>query len=237
MQLELGSNTTESTTDAERPPDSGAVPRVVAFLGHTLVGRGPLDEVAVALAARTGGDASVMVQVFHADTSEIIDLDLRGELDAVRQRALDVGLYNFTRAKSGQGSPEGHRGPGRPRLGVVAREVTLLPRHWEWLNEQPGGASAALRRLVDQARKANAGRDRLRRAQEAAYRFMSAMAGNEPGFEGACRALYAPKPRVFAALVDQWPHDVAAHARQLAAEVFAAADALPPTEDTNEEGS
>ena len=116
-------------------------------------------------------------------------------------------------------------GPGRPRLGVVAREVTLLPRHWDWLNDQPGGASAALRRLVDQARKANAGRDRIRRAQEATYRFMSAMAGDEPGFEEATRALFAGRPAVFDALTDAWPPDVRDHSRKLAAPAFAADNA------------
>ena len=74
---------------------------------------------------------------------------------------------------------------------MVAREVTLLPRHWEWLAQQSGGASVALRRLVDQARRGTEDKDRIRRAQEAAYRFMSAMAGNRPNFEDAIRALFA----------------------------------------------
>jgi hypothetical protein len=106
-------------------------------------------------------------------------------------------------------------------LGVVAREVTLLPRHWEWLATQPGGASAALRRLVDEARRTYAGRDRVRRAQNAAYAFMSAMAGDEPGFEEATRALFGANHAVFDALVERWPADVRDHARMLARGVFA----------------
>ena len=96
--------------------------------------------------------------------------------------------------------PPEPRGRGRPKLGVVAREVTLLPRHWEWLATQSGGASVALRKLVDEARRANGDRDRSRAARDAAYHFMSTMAGNLPGFEEASRALFADDQRQFAAL-------------------------------------
>lgn len=112
------------------------------------------------------------------------------------------------------------RGPGRPKLGVVAREVTLLPRHWEWLNGQPGGASVALRKLVDEARRANDGKDRVRQAREAAYRFMSVMAGNERGFEEATRALFAGDRERFEEFVASWPADVRDHAKRLAAAAF-----------------
>jgi hypothetical protein len=105
-------------------------------------------------------------------------------------------------------------------LGVVPREVTLLPRHWDWLGTQPGGASVALRKLVEQARKSNHGADQLRHAQEAAYRFMSAMAGNEAGFEEATRALFAGNQEVFSMQVESWPIDVRNHAKKLAARVW-----------------
>ena len=110
--------------------------------------------------------------------------------------------------------------PGRPRLGVVAREITLLPRHWDWLATQPGGASVALRKLVEQARRTNQGKDRLRLAQEATYRFMSTMAGNEPGFEEATRALFAGDQERFTKLVEPWPVDVGNHARKFAGRAF-----------------
>jgi len=103
---------------------------------------------------------------------------------------------------------------------VVAREVTLLPRHWEWLNEQPGGASVTLRRLVEDARRSTAGETLVRRAREACYRFMNAMAGNEPGFEEALRALYAGDAGRFETLTEVWPVDVRDHARRLAAKGF-----------------
>lgn len=115
------------------------------------------------------------------------------------------------------------RGPGRPKLGVIAREVTLLPRHWEWLNNQPGGASVALRKLVEEARHVKAGSDRVRRAQEATYKFLNAIAGNEPGFEEAMRALFGGDQATFESLIAAWPGDIPAHARQSAKEAF------PPT--------
>jgi hypothetical protein len=143
-----------------------------------------------------------------------VELDRRGSADDVRRRL----------EATGEPTPPagGARGPGRPKLGVVAREVTLLPRHWEWLGAQPGGASVALRRLVEDARRGSADADRVRRAREAAYRFMSAMAGNEPGFEEATRALFAGDAERYEATTAAWPADVRAHARRLAAASFAA---------------
>lgn len=101
-------------------------------------------------------------------------------------------------------------------MGVVPREVTLLPRHWDWLNSQPGGASVALRKLVDEARRNSGDLNRRRVAQEAAYRFMSSIAGDLPGFEEATRALFAEEDRRFAGLVAEWPTDVRDHAVELA---------------------
>jgi hypothetical protein len=112
------------------------------------------------------------------------------------------------------------RAPGRPKLGVVGREITLLPRHWDWLNAQPGGASVALRKLVEQARRDNASKDRMRRSQEAAFRFMSAIAGNEPGFEEASRSLFAGDRTAFNQNMEAWPPDVRDYACALAAEAF-----------------
>ena len=106
-------------------------------------------------------------------------------------------------------------GPGRPKLGVVAREVSLLPRHWERLEQQPNGASAAIRRLVDEARKRDPGEERTRRAIEAAGRFLSAMAGNLPGYEEATRALFGRNRERFDELIRDWPHDIRLHVQCL----------------------
>ena len=112
------------------------------------------------------------------------------------------------------------RKPGRPKLGVVAREITLLPRHWDWLAAQPGGASVALRRLVEDARKVSSGDDRRRAAQEATFRFMQAMAGDQPGFEEASRALFAGDVARFEEHVARWADDVRDHAAWLATDAF-----------------
>lgn len=111
--------------------------------------------------------------------------------------------------------------PGRPRLGVIGREVTLLPRHWEWLGAQPGGASVALRKLVEKARRENADGDRVRRSQEAAYRFVAVMAGDEPGFVEAARCLFAGDADGFGRNTSGWPEDVRRYAATLAADALA----------------
>lgn len=112
------------------------------------------------------------------------------------------------------------RRPGRPKLGVVAREITLLPRHWDWLAAQPGGASVALRKLVEEARKVSSGDDRRRAAQEATFRFMQATAGNLPGFEEASRALFGGDVARFEEHVARWADDVRDHATWLATDAF-----------------
>ncbi|SDZ05113.1 DUF2239 family protein [Pseudomonas salomonii] len=111
---------------------------------------------------------------------------------------------------------------GRPKLGVVAREVTLLPRHWEWLAQQRGGASAALRRLVDEARNVHAARDQMRQAKEASYRFMSALGGDLPGFEDASRALFAQDAADFSLKIAHWPVDVQTYLAWLSRNAFTA---------------
>ncbi len=112
------------------------------------------------------------------------------------------------------------RPPGRPKLGVVSREVSLLPRHWDWLNSQPGGASVVLRRLGDEARHANPIADRIRLAREATYRFMTAVAGNEPGYEEATRALFAGNNARYHALIAGWPVGVRYYASLLSLDAF-----------------
>ncbi len=202
----------------------------VAFKGPVCVGLGPLAEVAIQVKRALDADPKTTILIFDAATSEPVEVDLRGTPDDVLARLTsaiggEVGATGTTgmadSAEAAEGAGAGAaRSPGRPRLGVVAREVTLLPRHWEWLNEQPGGASVTLRKLVEEARKSTAGEAHMRRAREACYRFMNTMAGNEPGFEEALRALYAGDPGRFATLTEVWPPDVRDHARRLAAGGF-----------------
>jgi uncharacterized protein len=193
-------------------------PAYVAFEADRRIGAGGLREIAHAAREVLDRRNDVSILVFDGTSSEQVELDLRGGLDQVLARlpAHDVKPI----ANNSEPEAPTSRGPGRPKLGVVAREITLLPRHWEWLAKQPGGASVAIRKLVDEARRRNEDRDRIRTAQDAAYRFMSVMAGNKPHFEDAIRALFAPDPVRFAQLIAGWPKDVRDHAAMLAERAF-----------------
>lgn len=148
-------------------------------------------------------------------------MDFRGSLQDVLER-LPADIHEAATDEAGLESAPSPRAPGRPKLGVVGREVTLLPRQWEWLNAQPGGASVALRKLVQQAQRENEGKDRVRRSQEAAFRFMSAIAGNERGFEEATRALFARDRQRFEENTSSWTPDVRDYAVGLAEAALAA---------------
>ena len=161
--------------------------RFVAFEGARRLAEGSRLDVALALRAAEKGP----LLAFDLQTGAQVDFDLSGGEAEVAAR---------------YGEPE--RGPGRPKLGVVAREVTLLPRHWEWLGQQRGGASAALRRLVDAARKADQGATAAAEAKAAAYRFLAAMAGDRPRFEDAARALFGGDRATLEALSADWPRDI-----------------------------
>jgi hypothetical protein len=185
----------------------------VAFIGDRLVAEGSLLEVA--LKVRTMPLKAEGILIFDAESGRQIDVDLSGSESDIKERFARLARAEAHLVAELSDSPS-RRGAGRPKLGVVAREVTLLPRHWEWLNDQPGGASVALRKLVDEARKTHVERDRVRHTQEAAYRFMSAKAGNFEGFEEATRALFRSDKESFLQLTESWPADVRCFSRKLA---------------------
>lgn len=174
-----------------------------AFIGQKLIAAGSIETVADILADHAAADS--LSQIFEDATGRPVELDLRhGAAAAVEE-------YRTRTA-----GPATRPGRGRPKLGVVAREVTLLPRHWEWLAGQPGGASATLRRLVEEARRAHPNPDRIRSAREAAYRVMSALAGDLPGFEEASRALFAGDLEELGARAAGWPPDIRSFVVRLA---------------------
>jgi hypothetical protein len=179
-----------------------------AFDGARRIAGGAPAEVALAVRAALAEAPAAPVLTFDDATGRVIDLDLRGSAEDIARRLAPAAVPGDEPAEA--------RGRGRPKLGVVAREVTLLPRHWEWLSGQRGGASPALRRLVDEARRAQGDGRPPREAQEAAYRFMSAMAGDLPGFEEAIRALFAADADRLAAQMSPWPADIQAYVRKLA---------------------
>ncbi|WP_377838534.1 DUF2239 family protein [Bosea sp. UC22_33] len=182
-----------------------------AFQGATRIAGGPLPTVALAVQTALAADPTAQVLVFDDATGKVVDLDLRGS---------DAEIAARYAPRSDDATPAADdtpRGRGRPKLGVVAREVTLLPRHWDWLALQPGGASQALRRLVDEARKADGGRSRTRASQERAYAFIATMAGDREGFEEASRALFAGDRERFTEHSRTWPGDIRDHAERLLA--------------------
>jgi uncharacterized protein len=180
-----------------------------AFVGHRRLASGLLAEVAIAIKKTTKPTGTEPILIFDDTSGRSIDVDLRGT-DAEILARLPPSAANPETVTAETTATE-PRGRGRPRLGVVAREVTLLPRHWDWLAGQSGGASVALRKLVDEARRAGGDRDRHRAARDAAYHFMSAMAGDFKGFEEASRALFADDRRRFSKLMAAWPDDVRDH--------------------------
>jgi hypothetical protein len=177
----------------------------IAFDGSTRIAQGPLAEVARAAKQALDAGAAGPLLVLDEHDSRTVEIDFRGSVDDVLARLAPPPAEPAA------------RGPGRPKLGVVPREVTLLPRHWTWLGQQPGGASAALRRLVEQSIREGGARERARRAMESVDRFMRVMAGDAPGYEEASRAFYRADRQRFNALTAAWPKDVGEHLRQLAA--------------------
>ena len=197
-----------------------------AFEGPHRIASGLLLDVAPAAKAavdRTASDHQPpAVLVFEDATSEVLELDWRGTPQAflARLHAQVSSAGQPVTPLEDQPAPAAPRGPGRPSLGVVAREVTLLPRHWDWLGQQSGGASVALRKLVEAARRTQEAEDRVRQARAVGYKFMSTMAGHAPGFEEASRALFAGDRAAFEARTVAWPTDVRTHLIQLLASAF-----------------
>ncbi len=177
-----------------------------AFAGNRLIASGSLRTTVLRTKECLDQGETAEILVFDDYTGRQVDFDLHGTLDEVLARLASHPLFASSEAPS---SPRA--GPGRPKLGVVCREVSLLPRHWEWLEQQPHGISAALRRLVEEARKHEPGKERARLAREAAGKFMWAMAGNLPGFEEAARALFAKEQERFLGLIHDWPDDIRVH--------------------------
>lgn len=196
-----------------------------AFAGHHLLVTGPLDQVVrTAKAHRDETPAAQDILIFRDATGEQVDIDLGGPLKQLLKHLPAFAQITLEPAESEE-EAVAPAGRGRPKIGVVAREVTLLPRHWTWLGEQPGGASVTLRKLVEEARRASQHQDTVRWAREATNRFLTALAGNLPQYEAVTRALFAGQSAAFEKALSKWPADVQAYARRLAAPAFTSAPA------------
>ncbi|MFM0304380.1 DUF2239 family protein [Paraburkholderia sediminicola] len=191
-----------------------------AFEGYRRIASGALSEVALAVREVLARGEQAPVLIFDDITSRPVEFDLRGSPEEILARLASQAPGEQPESTASAEEDDAPRGRGRPRLGVVAREVTLLPRHWDWLNGQSGGASVALRKLVEAARLAGEDKGRKRAAQEAVYRFMTALAGNLPDYEDATRTLYADDRERFEDIVAAWPEDVRNHTLCLAEGAF-----------------
>ncbi|MEK2688043.1 DUF2239 family protein [Bdellovibrio sp. GT3] len=182
-----------------------------AFAGHKEIASGDVVEVATKVKKYLKDNAKENVLIFDDVTSALVELDLRGTVESVSRR------YETLVAEA----EEKKCGPGRPKLGVVSKEVTLLPQHWEWLALQPGGASVTLRKLIEEAKKKNFAKDQIRQAQDAVYKFMHAVAGDLPNYEEALRAMYAYDTKKFKKMIADWPKDIQEHTLRVGREALA----------------
>lgn len=200
-------------------------PMCTSFAGSRMIASGNLFDVAMQTKLCLDAGEKDTILVFDDETSKVIEIDFRGEIESFKNRLNQQSISTQpitvnTGGSTGDNTDGSARGRGRPKLGVVSREVTLLPRHWEWLNQQPGGASVALRKLVEEAKRANTYKDERRVAQDSTYRFMSAMAGNLAGFEEATRALFASNRSRFDEQIESWSADVVAHVKKISQKAF-----------------
>jgi len=186
------------------------------FTGHIRVASGRLDQLALSAKRAIESNSDGAVLIFDNHSGRNIDIDIRGTDKQVLARLQPSTAMLVPDAENDADTGNEQRGRGRPKLGVVAREVTLLPRHWEWLATQAGGASVVLRKLVEQAKKAGSESSMIKQAQERAYHFLQAIAGDMPGFEEATRALFKHDRQAFENLISSWPGDIKDHAMQLA---------------------
>lgn len=194
-----------------RPAASGAI-ICTAFEGQRRIASGDLNFVVRKTKPVADAGGNLPILIFDNATSALIEVDFRGTIEQVKENLLKNSKPDFIVCNVPQ-----KRSLGRPRLGVIAREVTLLPGHWDWLDAQSGGASAALRRLVHEAKSNSKDKDYARQSQEAVYKFMTAMAGNLPGYEEALRAFYRNDQPRFTGLIKTWPKDIRSHVKKLVA--------------------
>lgn len=187
----------------------------IAFAGSRCLAHGLLSEVVSAAKHAFDQDPTQALLFFDATSSEQIDLNFQGTEEDVWSRLAPYIVSEATAKVAEDAVTETRPTLGRPKLGVIAREITLLPRHWEWLANQPSGASATIRKLVEQALRSTEGADKTRQIQESAYRFMQAIAGNEAGFEEASRALFALNLQGFQQAIAAWPVDIKHHTLRL----------------------
>lgn len=184
-----------------------------AFIGTKILKTGPLIEVVLAMKEEVAKDKFAHILCFLDETGAMVDFDLSGTNEQVIAKL----LANNTQETKEEQKAETTNAPksGRPKLGVTAKEVTLLPRHWEWLAAQRGGASATLRRLVELAAKDSISIETRKSAQNATYRFLQNIAGDFENYEEVLRAIFADDFEKMRKLMQNWPQDIQNYAQKL----------------------
>jgi len=188
-----------------------------AFEGSELVFRGSLQHVVTKIKKRMGKTSHSEVLLFSDETGKLMDFNFHGTEKDVLKRLEVFSSVSDRHGKEESASPAG---PGRPKLGVISREVSLLPRHWEWLAAQPSGSSATLRKLIEEAKKKSSGGATVKQLQERCYKVMSVLAGDLSGYEEALRSLYKKDEERFLVQIKEWPKDIRKHIAELARPVF-----------------
>lgn len=183
-----------------------------AFETHKILSQGSLEDVVLKVKKRLEKSPESQIVIYSDVTGKSMDFNFQGSEKEVLKR-----LEVYTTPES---ADEASTGPGRPKLGVISREVSLLPRHWEWLATQSGGASNTLRKLVEESMKKTSGVQTVKTAQERTYKFMSVEAGDLENYEEALRALYRKDKEKFTSDIKTWPRDVQKHILELAKPVF-----------------
>ncbi len=183
-----------------------------AFESGKVISSGTLADVVINLKKKLGKSNHTSVLIFNDTTGRTMDFNFSGSEKEVLKR---LEIYTQT-----PDSKEQPIGPGRPKLGVFSREVSLLPRHWEWLASQSGGASAVLRRLVEEAKKTSSQTITTKHAQERTYHFMSVVAGDFKGYEEVLRSLYKKDKSNFFSEMSEWPKDIVSYIRKISGPVF-----------------
>ena len=194
--------------------NASLISQITAFEVEKIFCSGPKIEVILAMKNELSKSPNKRFLCFEDTSGQQIDFDISGTKEEIIQR-LSTHTITAPEPISADENKAIDKKLGRPKLGVVPKEVTLLPRHWLWLGAQSGGASATIRRLVEQASKANSGENKRKKCQESAYRFLSAVAGNYPNYEEVLRAIFRDDEKMISNLTSEWPKDIVTYAQKL----------------------
>lgn len=183
-----------------------------AFDNTSIIAHGSLRDVILKTKKILGKSENSSFLIFSDSTGKTIDFNFQGTEKEILKR-LEIFVSNSDE------KIELAR-PGRPKLGVISREISLLPRHWEWLATQSSGASSSIRNLIEDAIKKSTSKVSLKQQQEKVYRVMTTLAGDLDGYEEAIRSLYKRDRESFIKFTKGWSKDLRSYLEKLTNDVF-----------------